>query len=83
MKNHKRFNKTVGKEKVEQELDKRYTEKLLKSFRRKKKYGLKNSLPLWDVRCSFEAEHERGIASLCNGGENGFEEGGGRVDFGL
>ena len=50
LKNHKRFNKTVGKEKVEQELDKRYTEKLLKVLSQKEKYGLKNSLPLWDVR---------------------------------
>ena len=37
LKNHKRFNKTVGKEKVEQELDKRYTEKLLKVLSQKEK----------------------------------------------
>lgn len=32
LKNHRRFNKTIGKEKVDQELDRRYTEKLLKNF---------------------------------------------------
>ena len=35
LKNHKRFNKTIGKEKVDQELDRRYTEKLLKIFSEK------------------------------------------------
>ena len=84
LKNHKRFNKTVGKEKVDQELQKRYTEKLLKVLSDKEKTWTEKQLTaLGREIASFEAEHERGIASLCNGGENGFEEGSGRVDFGL
>lgn len=37
LKNHKRFYKTVGKEEVDQELDRRYTEKLLKILSEKEK----------------------------------------------
>lgn len=44
LKNHKRFNKTVGKEKVEQELDKRYTEKLLKVLSQKEKIWTEKQL---------------------------------------